>query len=775
MSGCDPHQLLPPKAASYRNKEGICMIFSFLVPLCVYLSTSFPSVTGGDSGELSYTACVGSTAHPPGYPLLTLLSFPAIRAGAMVGATPARSLNVMACFLGAAAAAFVALCVGEAVDDELDAYGRRPPAGGGGATWRGMACAWVAAMLFALSPTVWLYSIQHEVFALNNALCAALLWLTARVVRDGRQADITGGCVVIALSLANQHTSVLFIIPCAISVIFAWPARAARLLSWAVVSAAAGLSLYLYLPFAQLYLNPTAKLGWGDFSSPVGLARHILRMDYGTFRLMGGGEPTPYSSTSVSSPSSSSSSSSPIDSAAAAAAAAKELLDSHSSVITARVRLWVDHVVTESAMASWLPLAALLGLLALIIQRRGLVAVAWVGGLTVNLAVFFLLANARLHEPVWVEVLRRFWMQPFIVVCVLAGRGFGLFFRHLPQTRALKAISLTLGVAVVVLQWRTWVRENDRSADTIFADFGRLVLLSAPAKAILLVSGDHFYNAPGYFMSCQGERPDVDLLSSEVASAPWFPAYRPRFRGVTFPGELMFSPAYNGYDLNRFFQANLRKRPIIVCGISRSDSRSWVALFTLAPAGLCHSVHRVGLPLPDLEVWMEQEKLFYQVADKAIRGPLLAARRRVLRRPGSQEPLLIAGSWENIVVLEYLRARLDAAMYMLSRYAEAQNGAEGKKRVLGLAARLADDIILIGSWPEFAAEAGGLSLRSLDLKAYAHAHIFAVSGDTDHLEKAVTALSAYILNSNAKLLPNFQAKVDDRDRWIAEIEKKKRV
>ncbi len=741
--------LLPEKVASYHNKWGVAVAFSYLVPLCVYLSTSFPSVTGGDSGELASVSCVGSTAHPPGYPLLTLISMPAIRVGALVGASAARSLNIMACFLGAAASAFVSLCVLEVVDDEPDAYGGRPAPT---RTWRGAACAWVAAMLFALSPTAWLYSVQHEVFALNSALCSALLWLSARAVRSGEPRDILGGCVVIALSLANQHTSVLFIIPCALAVFLAWPKRVVRLLPRAAAVLASGFALYLYLPVAHLHLNPSAKLGWGDFTSPWGLIRHLLRMDYGTFRLMGGSEPA---DSFASSSSSSSSSSAPPHSPFLA--------------IESRARLWADHVVTESVMASWLPLASLLGFLALVVQRRGSVALAWVGALCLNLAVFFVLANAKLDQPLWVEVLRRFWIQPFLVVCALAGRGFGIFFRYLPQTRTLKALSLALGVAVVVLQWWTWMRENNRSSDTVFADFGRLVLLSAPPNAILLVSGDHFFTAPGYFMGCHGERGDVDLVSSDLASAPWFPAYKPRFKNVTFPGDLMFSIAYNGYDLNRFFQANLRKRPIVLCGINGGDSRSWAALFVMVPAGLCHSVHRLGSPAVDLETWMEQQKRFYQVADKSLRGPLLAARRRAQRHPGSQEPLLLAGSWENLVIFDYLRARLDTAGHMLTRHAEARNGAEGREHVLGLALRLADDIIQICSWPELASEAGVLPLKTLEVKAYSHAYLFEINGDWDHLEKATQALSTYIQDPRAKSLPGFQGKINDRDQWKVKI------
>ena len=46
-----------------------------LVPVyLVYYLTLFPSVPGGDSGELLGNACIGGISHPPGYPTFSLLS-----------------------------------------------------------------------------------------------------------------------------------------------------------------------------------------------------------------------------------------------------------------------------------------------------------------------------------------------------------------------------------------------------------------------------------------------------------------------------------------------------------------------------------------------------------------------------------------------------------------------------------------------------------------------------------------------------------------------------
>lgn len=53
-----------------------------------------------------------------------------------------------------------------------------------------------AAFLFCLSPLAWEYSTGLEVFALNNFLVAAVLYLTARIVRRSRMSLARVGAVV---------------------------------------------------------------------------------------------------------------------------------------------------------------------------------------------------------------------------------------------------------------------------------------------------------------------------------------------------------------------------------------------------------------------------------------------------------------------------------------------------------------------------------------------------------------------------------------------------
>src|SRR5207253_6333860 len=44
-----------------------------VLALAVYAATAYPYVAGGDSGELTVVSATLGVAHPPGYPLFTLL------------------------------------------------------------------------------------------------------------------------------------------------------------------------------------------------------------------------------------------------------------------------------------------------------------------------------------------------------------------------------------------------------------------------------------------------------------------------------------------------------------------------------------------------------------------------------------------------------------------------------------------------------------------------------------------------------------------------------
>ncbi|MBI3891598.1 MAG: DUF2723 domain-containing protein [Candidatus Wallbacteria bacterium] len=128
----------------------------FALCLAFYLATAARDVYWFDSPELTAAAVNLDIAHPPGYPLWTMLghAFTLLP----VGPVPLR----VAAFSATAAAAAVALFFGF-----LQATGLKRPA----------ACAGACALAFL--PQFWDLAVIQEVYALEMALLMALLWSLA--------------------------------------------------------------------------------------------------------------------------------------------------------------------------------------------------------------------------------------------------------------------------------------------------------------------------------------------------------------------------------------------------------------------------------------------------------------------------------------------------------------------------------------------------------------------------------------------------------------------
>ena len=82
-----------------------------------------------------------------------------------------------------------------------------------------IAAAFVAAALFSLSSNVWLYSIQGEVFALNNLFVCATLFLSIQYCMRKGPLIAYCGAFVIGMALTNQHTTLLSAAPMAIGIL----------------------------------------------------------------------------------------------------------------------------------------------------------------------------------------------------------------------------------------------------------------------------------------------------------------------------------------------------------------------------------------------------------------------------------------------------------------------------------------------------------------------------------------------------------------------------
>lgn len=319
--------------------------------LAVYLATVAPGIPGGDAGEVVAESCHLGTAHPPGYPLFTLLNHVTTRGlpplMAMSGlrpgpgvdgrASPAWCANATTSLLGALAVLFTAqtthllLCARwwgrtDSVEEHLQlqkAAGEKNPRhpGTSCASQHSAMRSWLwdksndgtpllrelasgcAALLMAFSPLTWQYSVTAEVFALNNFLLSLLCSLT---VRFSFRRDLTtamAGALVSGLALSNQHTAVLYVAPLAGWVMLQLvtshcrrsDAAQSHLTPWrGILRETVVLAAFFFLGLSPYAFLPLAAIrapkpgSWGNVATWRGLLHHLRRGDYGSLRLYSG-------------------------------------------------------------------------------------------------------------------------------------------------------------------------------------------------------------------------------------------------------------------------------------------------------------------------------------------------------------------------------------------------------------------------------------------------------------------------------------------------------
>src|SRR5437867_5885195 len=289
------------RTISWSPAELLCAAAVFLAALVVYICTLAPTVTLVDSGELIVVAQGLGVAHPPGFPLWVMLAH---LASLVPFGNVAVRINFSSALFAALASAILTLVVAE-----LMITAAYLPARKGGAQQRKRAVdsgidrllvfapALGAGLLMAFSRTLWSYATIAEVYTLNTLLILTVFFLMARwrrcIVAD--QTNISSpitihdswlyaAALVFGLALGVHHVTVGLTLPalgvlvCRTEGLRFFTSR--RLLYAALISIAALLAVYAYLPFAA-WRSPV--INWGNPRSLQEIWWHVTGRQYRVF------------------------------------------------------------------------------------------------------------------------------------------------------------------------------------------------------------------------------------------------------------------------------------------------------------------------------------------------------------------------------------------------------------------------------------------------------------------------------------------------------------
>ncbi|MGE3387036.1 MAG: DUF2723 domain-containing protein [Bdellovibrionales bacterium] len=354
----------------------------------IFLMTMCRTVPGGDSGELISVAYNLGVAHPPGYPLYTLLAH--VATYLPVGSIAWR-VNVLSGVFALASGLMLYSLVARWLKDR----------------WLGV----LAAGIFIFSPLAWRYAVMAEVFSLNNLFVVALLYISLRFCEEpsGKWAFVWSG--VLGLACSHHHTIIFLALP--LFAVLLW--RHSKLLLEPKVFLlcigvfALGFLPYLYIPWAG---QKNLMISWGHTGTWDGFWTHFLRREYGTFQLATG---------------------------------SRDFMNTFSNLKYYSQDMWLQFLWVG------VPLA-LYGVWYYWRQEKQnayarLLLFAWL----FYVLVFHALANMDLSNRLFYDVQSRFWLLPNIILAIFMVAGLKLLLRRAPAyEKKMKVVLVMLALGLQI-------------------------------------------------------------------------------------------------------------------------------------------------------------------------------------------------------------------------------------------------------------------------------------------------------------------------------------
>lgn len=518
------------------------MIKYFYIAVASLLSlfyglTLSPTVPGGDSGELITVAHSLGVAHPPGYPLYTLVAhlFSYLPFGSV-----AYRINLFS--------AFVSVLGGLLLFHLL---------------WKWLKDEWVAlvvSLFFFLSPLVWRYSVVAEVFSLNNFFILLLLIGFYRFLQKPSDKALWWIAATFGLACSHHHTILFLALP-----LFLWLCvyHFKAIFRWKALLPSVGLFVlgfipYLYIPYAA---SKKYIFSWGEAEHWRGFWIHFLRQEYGTFQLASGEDESNFL-TSLSK-------------------YAEDLSHQTLYIALIPVFLGVFFLVKRQKKSE---------------SREFLWAIGF--SYVFYILVFHYLANMDLSNRLFFDIQSRFWMLPNLLLCFFMA--FGLVQWKKSQRSLLRWAPLALMLIYFPLQISMSYEYEDYSKNKIFEDVGRSTLLSLPPKAVMLMRGDIYVNSVRYLQEVEGIRTDVRAIPLDLMWWPWMKSIiQSNYPDVRLPAGVYRyeKESLQTFNLSEFFEAN-KDKPLFIGKLRPDELKVLGDKYNLLNLGFINAVLPQGSELP---------------------------------------------------------------------------------------------------------------------------------------------------------------------------------
>lgn len=616
-----------PHIPAVTREHLIAAAIVFVASLLTYIFTLAPTVTGEDSGELISAAYTLGIPHPPGYPLWCMVTWFFLQIP--VGDVAFRA-NLASAFCAAAANGLMVLL--------LARLGVRPLLAAG------------AALLMAVSSTLWGQSVITEVYALTFLTLVGLLYCLTiwRQCRVGAHADdprgdgwMLGAALICGLSLGTHDTILLLYLPVLLYVIWVGRGRLLRPLVWVMIVGCMllGLSAFLYLPL-RAAAHPA--MNWGDPETWDRFWDHVLRKQY------------------------------------------PSLWTTHALALTfGQMKALVHYFVSQWPWPVSVIVAcgAIAGVVNLWRRDRplGVWLCLWIFVMSI---VFTGILNFQLDEEA-LHVAEVFFIPAWFGVVLL----FAIGVEDLCQRPALRTVGGAVVVALAVIALLANWSDTTMAGNDVARRYGQDILATLPQDAIVFTSADYEAFPLKYLQIVEKQRPDVAALDwqrdidlalrlsdlappstaqpddSDVARL-MTESKRPIYSTLIMaavPGTAVHSVGL----LYRTFNdpKNAATAPSL-------DAAAWKTYSTSKPDGPWRSDWSTACMLAAYDIARARSALSYQHDARTALALIKSAADRLLGDPGRMNSLgaLLAREGQPETALEYYRR----AIALNPTYAEAQ-------------------------------------------------------------------------------------------------------
>lgn len=587
-------KLLPKFLRNRTPSSNLISVAIATLTFVIYFVTLRPGISGGDSGELVTVAATLGVAHPPGYPTYTML-------GHLFSLLPVFGHGTdgnIAMRLGLFSATCSAIAAG--LFSKLVYLRTR-------SKW----ISFVSAVSVFLSESLWSQSVVAEVFALHVLFVVLVLFYFLKILEKNDSRGNPSEHHLYAFSFlcglsCTHHVSIVFlVVPCwAYLIRQQFIANVGRIkhfhsvLLISILFGLVGLLPYLYLVYGSLASSSLLK--WGDQSTFNGFLVHVLRQEYGTFRLGNSEGSIAFQQGSNFFP------------------------------------VFMHFIRTTLVGTMFLPVFALLLRFGIRRPRKPIQTFEKIVGISLLTYLLFFLkgSNLTFSEAIHGSVQARFWIVPSLWLVLFLAPFFADTFRFLQnenspdkslrkQRTKARTVTSVFTKRLYTLTWLSWsflfpilfglnVKTfHDRKTNYLEAEMTKAIR-DLPNRTIWITSGDHISGSAFYLMFVKNIRPDVCIIDQNLLTYFWYTkALSSRCPSVKLPPKGIYGQ--NGFSLKEFLELNLEASntgsPIVVTNGLNPWEVSYQSDYELYSWGLGERFFRKS-ERPKFEEWTGRQRKF---------------------------------------------------------------------------------------------------------------------------------------------------------------------